>query len=132
MPERDYKDLFTRVSADFQNFKRRVEKERSLWTDEAQAFVLKNLVGIMDDLDRAVQKENVPGLELIQKSVEKKFKDLGVEKVDCSGKFDPEFHDALVQVESPSHKTGEIVEVLSNGYAYKSIVLLHAKVSVAK
>jgi molecular chaperone GrpE len=60
------------------------------------------------------------------------FKDLGVEEIDCTGEFDPELHEALVEVDSKEHKSGEIVDVLTRGYTYNSHILRHAKVSVAK
>lgn len=139
----DYKDLYVRVMADFKNYKRRVEKERSDWVYDAQAEVLNSLLFIVDDLERAIesckkqkeseeQKATIDGLELIEKNVKKALKDLGVKPIDCSGKFDPDFHEALVQVDSKDHKSGDIVDVINKGYVFNSKVLKHAKVSVAK
>lgn len=139
----DFQDLYVRTLADFQNYKKRVEKERSTWMFQAQIDILQPLLTVMDDLDRAVischkheeceeQKGVLAGLELIKKNVEKTFKDLGVKEVDCSGQFNPDLHEALLEVESPDHTSGDIVEVVNKGYEYKSEVIRHAKVSVAK
>jgi Molecular chaperone GrpE (heat shock protein) len=132
------KELYVRLLADFQNYKRRIEKERMGWMVDAQIDVLRPLVGIMDDMSRAVTAcTGNEGLVLLQKSIEKSFKDLGVVEIDCSGKFNPEFHEALIEVESPGHTAGDIVEVHGKGYVFQpteqvSYVLRHAKVSVAK
>ena len=132
------KELYVRLLADFQNYKRRIEKERMGWMIDAQKDVLRPLVGIMDDMSRAVNAcKGNEGLELLQKNIEKTFKDLGVVEIDCSGKFNPEFHEALIEVESPGHTAGDIVEVHGKGYVFQptehvSYVLRHAKVSVAR
>lgn len=138
----DYKDLYTRVSADFQNYKRRVEKERAEWITQAKSDVIRPLLTVLDDLERAIescrkqegeeQKSMLAGLELVYKNITKTFVDLGVETIDCAGEFNPELHEALTQVESKGHKSGEIVEVITQGYTFGGAVLRHAKVSVAK
>ena len=77
-------------------------------------------------------KSWLDGFKMIRKNLDKKLTDLGVEEVDCSGKFDPNLHEALMQVESEDHKHGEIVQVVSPGYLFGGVVIRHAKVSVAK
>lgn len=139
----DYKDLYTRVSADFQNYKRRVEKERAEWMRGAQGDVILPLLSVLDDLERGIeacrtqeetkeQQEVCAGLELVYKNVSKTFNDFEIEEIACSGAFNPELHEALVQVESAEHESGEIVDVITKGYMFHSQVLRHAKVSVAK
>lgn len=137
------KDQLLRVNSDFANFKRRVEKEQTEWMSIAQSSVLEKMLPIMDDLDRAIQacKQSNPdekesswlqGFELILKNLEKTFTALGVKEIDCSNGFNPDFHEALMQVDSKDHKSGEIVQVLNKGYLFKDKVLRPAKVSVAK
>jgi len=125
-----------RVSADFSNFKRRVEKERSGWIMSGQAMIIKSFLPCIDDIDRAcasgTPSENLEGLLIIQKNAHKTLTDIGVTPIDCSGDFDPSRHEALVHVDSPDHKTGEIIEVLTPGYLFKDTVLRFAQVSVAK
>ncbi len=129
-----YKDLYQRVFADFQNYKRRIEKERLRWILQGQIEVLKRFLLVIDDLDRAIQslESSDAGLEIIKKNTDKILSDLGVEEIDCSGMFDPDLHEALLQVESKNHKSGEIVEVFNKGYTINTNVIRHAKVSVAK
>jgi molecular chaperone GrpE len=139
----ELRDQLLRVNADFQNFKKRQEKEKEAWFEIAQGAVIKSFLPVMDDFELAMknietkeekkEKEGwKQGIELLFKKFEKVFQDLGVEKIKTDIAFDPEFHEALMQVESKDHKTGQIVSVLSNGYTFKGKVLRVAKVSVAK
>jgi molecular chaperone GrpE len=141
--EIDYRTQFLRVTADYQNFKRRIEKERSEWMTAAQASVLKKILPIIDDFDRAIKSDQegsitkeeqvwLEGFEMIRKKFMKTMADLGVEEISCEVPFDPEVHEALLSIESEDHKEGEIAQVLSKGYRFKDEVLVHAKVSVAK
>ncbi|MCF7899383.1 nucleotide exchange factor GrpE [Candidatus Babeliales bacterium] len=137
-------DQLIRISADFDNYKKRTEKEKKNWIEFAQSEILEKFLPFINDLARAIetcQKEQsvenklfpwLEGFELIQKNLNKTMSDLGVKEMDCSGEFDPEFHEAVIQVDSDKHKTGEIVEVFVKGYMFKDRVLKHAKVSVAK
>jgi len=138
----NYKEQFLRLNADLQNYKRRVEKERAEWMHVAQASALEPMLSIADDLDRAIENsEKNPdvaqsawfeGFKLIQKNLHKSLNDLGVQEIAATGSFNPELHEALIQVESPDHQSGHIVQLLNKGYTLKSKVLRHAKVSVAK
>ncbi len=138
----DYRAQFLRVSADFANYKRRMEKERLEWMQTAQNSILQKVLPIVDDLERALahtqanaspeQNSLVEGFTLIQKNAKKIFTDLGVEEIDASGTFDPELHEALVSVQAQDKQSDHIVEVLRKGYLFKGKVLRHAQVSVAK
>jgi len=141
--EPDYKEQFLRLNADMQNFKRRVDKERSEWMIIAQADAIKSFFPVIDDLSRVLDvsfnqelppeiKSWVDGLGLVQKNIQKKLQELGIEEIITTGQFDPELHEAMMHVDSPSHQQGDIVHVLSKGYTFKGKVLQYAKVSVAK
>jgi molecular chaperone GrpE len=136
-----YRDQFLRLNADFQNFKRRVEKERSEWMVSAQASVLKKILPVFDELDNVVnlcQEQHIEGsswaqgLELSQKNWQKMILELGVEEIPTSGMFDPELHEGLMQEDVSDKQPGEIVKTFSKGYRFKGTVIRHAKVSVAK
>ena len=124
----------------FQNFKKRVEKEQEEWFALAQANVIKKILPVLDDFELAMknvpteEKENawLEGFDILFKKFKKVFEDLGVEQIACDDAFDPELHEALMQVESKEYKSGQIVQVLNNGYTFKGKVLRVAKVSVAK
>lgn len=138
----DYKEQYIRANADFQNYKRRIEKERIEWTQVMQGDVLEKMLPFVDDLERAIQaSENsapegstawIEGFKLILKNLKKKLSELGIEEISTKELFNPEFHEALMQVESAEHSTGQIVQELSKGYTFKGKVLKHARVSVAK
>lgn len=133
------KEQVLRVSADFQNYRKRTEKERVDWAITAQASIINKLLPVIEDLDRALgaasQAGNAAGSEglvLVQKNLKKALAEVGVEEIDCAGAFDPEFHEALTQVEKPEVESGKIAEVYALGYRFKGTVLRHAKVAVAK
>lgn len=138
----DYQGQFLRVSADFANYKRRIEKERLEWMQTAQASVIQKMLPIADDLERALahaqsqtaQEMNalIDGFVLIQKNLKKVLEEQGVQEINTSGAFDPEFHEALVSVQTEDKQAGDIVDVLRKGYLLKGKVLRHAQVSVAK
>lgn len=133
-----WKDQYLRTAAEFENFKKRSEKERGLWITSAQTSLLLDLLTIVDDFDRAFSqptndaKQMLAGFELIYKSLQKLLEKYGVEEMKNTIAFDPTLHEAISQVESPDHKTDDVVQVLQKGYMFKGNVLRPAKVSVAK
>lgn len=136
-----FKEQYLRLNADFQNFKRRIEKERAEWMSSAQSSLLKKILPVFDELDQVIilaknKATNdaawTQGLELSQKNWQKTLTDLGVEEISTSGMFDPELHEGLMQEDSPEKQSGEIVKTFSKGYRFKGTVIKHAKVSVAK
>ncbi len=139
----DYQEQFLRVSADLVNYKRRTEKERPIWRRMGEELILTAVIDVLDDLDRAVSAGNsdkedarddtwFDGLLLVQKNLAKKFEQLDVKTIDCSSTFDPSLHEALAQVDSSDHESGQIVEVIKQGYTFKGDVIRHAQVCVAK
>lgn len=136
-----FKEQYLRLNADFQNFKRRIEKERAEWMSSAQSSLLKKILPVFDELDQVIllAKDKATndsawtqGLELSQKNWQKTLTDLGVEEIAASGMFDPELHEGLMQEDAPEKQSGEIVKTFSKGYRFKGTVIKHAKVSVAK
>ncbi len=130
----EWKDRFLRTAADFENFKKRTEKERVLWISNAQSTLLNDLVNVVDNFDRAFeqQHENIAGFELIYKELKKLLEKYGVTEIKEVSHFDPKLHEAIMQVDSPDHKPGDIVKVLQKGYLFKGELLRPTKVSVAK
>lgn len=138
----DYKDLFLRVSADLQNFQRRIEKQKLEWTSLAQEIILLKLLPLIEDLDRALVvnissdqpeiNQWIEGLSVVQKNLKKALNEIGVEEIVTVGLFNPEFHEAIAQVDSAKHQSGEIVDVVGKGYKLKDKVIKYAQVTVAK
>lgn len=139
--EESFKEGYLRLHADFQNYKRRSEKERAEWMTSAQTSVLKKILPVFDELDQVIvlakgQQTDAAawtqGLELSQKNWQKMLAELGVEEISTTGMFDPELHEGLMQEEAADKQSGEIVKTFSKGYRFKGAVIKHAKVSVAK
>ncbi len=132
----NWKEKYIRAQADLDNFQKRVEKERLAWMSNAQAKVFVDLINIIDDFERAFannnEKSNEEGFSIIYKSLQKMLDKFDVNKMDNYQTFDPVFHEALIQIDSDAHESGQIVEVLQQGYLFKENVLRPAKVSVAK
>jgi molecular chaperone GrpE len=141
--EESFKDKFTKLGADFENFKRRVERERREWMHVAESGILEDLLPIFDELDRALELSEkeargeaahkwLEGFKLIQKNWKKKLVDLNIKEIEASGEFNPEYHEALMQVSDAAQEPGHIVQTFAKGYTFKDKVIRHAKVSVAK
>ena len=138
-----WKEKCVRVSADFQNFKNRSSQELIRWSSKAKEDVVKDVLLIVDDFDRAfsecekhgIEKDDqiwLDGFKMIQKSLYKLLEKHDVEEVSQNDKFDPEIHEAISQVESDDHKSDEIVHVMQKGFSSKGKVLRPSKVVVAK
>lgn len=136
------KDQYLRAKADFENFKRRIEKEQTQWYRAAQAQLMLDLLEIVDNFDRALEETQkqeqseqfkawLEGFELIHKSLHKLLSDYEIEEIAVDS-FDPHLHEAVSQIKSEEHKSGEIVEVMQKGYTFKGEVLRPAKVTVAQ
>lgn len=143
--EENIKTQLMRITADFANYRRRIDKERVEWVAIGQNAIVKAILPILDDLERAfdaaklaAQNTDAPslqpvldGLALVEKNTGKIFAELGVHEVAHVGMFDPHVHEALMQTVVDGLEPGTIVQVLSKGYSHKGVVVRHAKVSVA-
>lgn len=127
------------VTADFENFKKRTHKEFESIRKQSLMPILSSLLMIVDDFERALHSEQndsghqVEGFVGIAKSLQKILSECGVQEMNNYTVFNPEFHEALMQVEvDGKFKSGDIVTVLQKGYLFQGAVLRHAKVSVAQ
>jgi len=133
-----WKDQAARSFADFDNYKKRMDREQIQWMQNAQTMVLKDLLSVVDNFERALSQKTdstadiYAGIEMIYKSVLKLLQKYSVKEFADYNEFDPEKHEALMHADSADHKTGQIVEVLEKGYMIKEKVVRPAKVTVAK
>lgn len=129
-----WKDQCKRISAEFENFKKRTERDQSRWADMAKEKIILDLLPFIDDFDRAMKQEgtDTTGIEMLYQSLIKLLEKNGVTMIKDNETFDPEFHEAVVQVESDVHESGQIVELFSQGFMMNGRVLRPAKVSVAQ
>lgn len=145
--EESYKNQFLRMSADFLNYRRRMEKERSDLVQIGQVAIVKAFLPLLDDIERAFEaaktaavsgnndhaglKSTLEGLSFVEKNMRKVLDELGVQEVATNGQFDPHMHEALMQSAVEGTESGTILQTFSRGYTYKGSVIRHAKVSVA-
>jgi molecular chaperone GrpE len=136
----DYYDRLLRKTAEFDNYRKRVERERREMAQYAAGDVLEALLPIVDDLERALQAETGPeaaayrkGVELIYKQLQDLLSKRGVTPLETVGKpFDPRFHQAITYESSPGRAEGEVVEEVRRGYMHGDRLLRPAMVKVAK
>ena len=138
----EWTEKYVSLSADFQNYKKRVDGERIEWSQEAQRKVFLGLLEIIDNFERALDVERkrettegvawLAGFEMIYQSLEKLIHSFGVKEITDFTVFNPKYHEALMQVESADHKSGEVVQVLQKGYVVNDKVIRPATVSVAQ
>lgn len=128
-----WKDQCKRISADFENFKKRTEREQTRWADVAKESMLYDLLSFVDAFEIALAQPNIDkvALDMLYQSVLKILAKNDVKAMPEVVEFNPEFHEAVMQVASESRKSGEIVQFLSKGFMLKDRVLRPAKVSVA-
>lgn len=129
-------DKYLRLCAEYDNFRRRSQKERDGVYSDAYSDAINALLPVLDNLGRAVGCEDpkalADGLALILKSFDEGLAKLGVEEIKALGEtFDPERHYAVLHVEDESYGENEVVEVLQKGYTRGDKVIRYAVVKVA-
>jgi molecular chaperone GrpE len=136
----DLRQTLMRRQADYENYRKRVEKERTEDSRRATARVIESLIPTIDGFEHALAAHREAaeyetyrkGFELIYKQLVDNVTRLGVERVDPLGKqFDPHLHQAMDRVETLDHADGEIVQVYQPGYVFYGRVLRPAMVRVA-
>lgn len=133
-------DGWQRAQAEFSNYRKRVERDQIRMREDAAARVINQILPVIDDLTRALKDrpqkgeaaEWAAGIDLINRKLLSVLENEGVKPMQVEGEmFDPNLHEAIAQVESPDHESGQIVEVLQEGYMIGERVLRAALVRVA-
>ena len=130
-------DLLLRTAAEFDNFKKRTEREKLTVAEFAKAGLIKQLLPILDNIDRAALSEKgsedyIKGIEMIVKQFEGAAGNLGIEEIAKVGDtFNPELHEAEMHIEDESVAENTITQVLQKGYKIGSTVIRPAMVQVA-
>jgi len=134
----DLYDRLLRKQAEFDNFRRRTEREREEFTDYANMEAMRPLLGILDDFERALKAappdsgEFVKGIELIYTRFVDSLKKLGLETIESVGmKFDPNLHHAVNKAESADFEEDTVLEEYQKGYNYRGKLLRPAMVKVS-
>lgn len=130
-------DQLMRTAAEFDNFKKRTEREKASVAEFAKAGLIKQLLPILDNIDRAAaaDKESadyIKGIEMIVKQFEAIVANLNIEEIAKEGdQFDPNFHEAVMHVEDETLQENVIAQVLQKGYKIGDTVIRAAMVKVA-
>ncbi|HZL56162.1 MAG TPA: nucleotide exchange factor GrpE [Bryobacteraceae bacterium] len=136
--ERDeLKDLLLRRQAEFDNFRKRSERERTDYLQYAAMDMVRELLPILDDFERALKVEApnsdyAKGVEMIYNRMADTMKKLGLEPIDTAGKaFDPHLHQAIERVETKDAEDNTVIGEFQRGYNFKGKLLRPAMVRVA-
>ena len=126
-------DLLKRIQADFENYKKRVEKEQKEFVTLGKILVIKRLLGLVDSFDEAMKhKENAGAVEPLYKQLLSILEDFDCTCMNVVGEnFDPHIHECVCE-ESSDKPKGKIVDEIQKGYIVKGFVVRHAKVKVSK
>ncbi|MBQ1458744.1 MAG: nucleotide exchange factor GrpE [Butyrivibrio sp.] len=137
----DMTDKYKRQLAEFENFRNRTEKEKSQMFDAGAGNVLTKILPVVDNFERGLaavpedKKDDslVQGFDMIYKQLLKTLEDMDVKPIEALGKeFDPNLHNAVMQVESDEYEEGIVAQELQKGYTYHDTVIRHSMVAVAK
>jgi molecular chaperone GrpE len=133
-------DRLLRTAAEFDNYRKRMDRERRELSDYTAAEVVRDFLPILDNFERALQAPAGPeadtfrkGIELIHKQMLDLLKKRGVKPIEALGEtFDPNFHEAVIHEASDEHREGEVMQELQRGYLLGDRLLRPAMVKVAK
>lgn len=137
----EYYDLLLRKSAEFDNYRKRIERERQSFAEATAAGVLEELLPLMDDLERALDAEPGTegadayrkGVELIYRQLEDLLRKRGVRPIEALGAdFDPHVHQAVSHEPADDRRDGEVIEDFRRGYMLGDRLLRPSMVKVAK
>lgn len=135
----DNEEKYLRLYAEFENYKRRIQKENQINATYKAQGVLTDILPSIDNIERALQIEGddesfkslQKGVQMVHESLLRALKDNGLEEILAEGKeFDPNLHQAVVQDENPDFKSGEVTQELQKGYKLKDRVLRPSMVKV--
>ena len=137
----EYKDLLLRKTAEFENYRRRIDRERQAVAESAAADLLEELLPLVDDLERALKADAGTqgsdayrrGVELIHRRMNDILRKRGVRPIEVAGAvFDPHYHQAVAHEPAEGHREGDIIEEFQRGYMLGDRLLRASMVKVAK
>ena len=135
----DLNDRLRRQMAEFDNFRKRSEKEKSQMFDMGARSIIEKVLPVVDNFERGLaavpeeQKDDafVTGMDKVYKQMMTEFDSIGVKPIEAVGQeFNPDLHNAVMQVESEEYEPGVVAQELQKGYMYKDIVVRHSMVAV--
>jgi molecular chaperone GrpE len=142
----EWKDKYLRAHADFENTKKRLEKDKSTAVSYANESFAMDILAVLDSFEQAlasiegadeanaseVLEKMKEGVYLTYEQLRKVLEKNYIKEISCEGAYDPNLHQAVMQVESDEHESGQIVQTLQKGYTIKDRVLRPSMVSTSK
>lgn len=130
------KDRLLRLTAEYDNYRKRTAKEKEGIYTDACTDVLKEMIPVLDNLERAIavdgSAEDIKtGIEMTIKGFKNSFEKLGVEEIDATGEFDPNYHQAVMHIEDETLGANSIAEVFQKGYKRGEKIIRYTVVKVA-
>ena len=134
-------DQVKRQMAEFENFRKRTEKEKAQMFDMGAKTVIEKILPIVDNFERGftmveeADKDDafVQGMDKVYKQLMTEFEAIGVKPIEAVGQeFNPDFHNAVMQVASEEYESGVVAQELLKGYTYKETVVRHSMVAVSE
>lgn len=135
----DLNDKLKRQMAEFENFRKRTEKEKTQMYDMGAKSIIEKILPVIDNFERGftmVQEEDkddafVVGMDKVYRQMLTELESIGVKPIEAVGtEFNPDFHNAVMQVESEEYESGTVAQELQKGYTYKDSVVRHSMVAV--
>ncbi|MDV3428679.1 MAG: nucleotide exchange factor GrpE [Bacillota bacterium] len=130
------KDRLLRMTAEYENFRKRTVKEKEAIYKDSCAEIIKTILPVLDNLERAVNAEGdlesyKKGIEMTLRQFDDSFKKLDIEEIDTNVPFDPNFHEAVMHVDDENYGEKEIIDVFQKGYKKSDKIIRHSIVKVA-
>lgn len=135
----ELEDRVKRQMAEFENFRKRTEKEKTAMFETGAKSVIEKILPVVDNFERglaAMPEEEKgsafsEGMQLIYKQLQTELDSIGVKPIEAIGKeFDPNFHNAVMQMESDEYESGYVAQEMMKGYMYRDTVVRHSMVAV--
>ena len=135
----ELEDRVKRQMAEFDNFRKRTDKEKTAMYEIGAKSVIEKILPVVDNLERGLasvpeeEKGNgfADGMQMIYKQLMTELENIGVKPIEAIGQeFDPDYHNAVMQVESEEYETGIVAQELQKGYTYRDSVVRHSMVAV--
>lgn len=142
----EWKDKYLRAHADFENTKKRFARDKTTAISYANESFAKDILAVLDSFDQGIASiesadascatdvvEKIKeGVGLTYNQLKKVLEKNSIEEISCEGEYDPNLHQAIMQIESDEHDAGQVVQVMQKGYTIKDRVLRPAMVSTSK
>lgn len=136
----ELEDKVRRQMAEFENFRKRSEKEKAVMFDMGAKNIVEKMLPVVDNFERGLQSIGdeekgsfYEGMEMIYKQMLTSFEQMGVTPIEAVGvEFNPDYHNAVMQVESEEYESGMVAQELQKGYQYNETVIRHSMVAVVQ